>query len=111
MSSTLGEYTVGEPNSGHLQLAVSAAPFEYLELEHKDGIKALDFQGDVLVVPASHQSSATILAEYSVYDSGGILQTKLFTPALEPLNVSPGDKVEAVERPVGFLLTTKGDEP
>jgi hypothetical protein len=103
--SAIGTHTVSKRReSNSYRLAVAGEAFEHLDVSAGDRIKVLDAGDSVLLVPASHTAGATVLAEYGVYDCGDILQTTLFTPALEPLGVRDGDKVEVRPRPVGVGL-------
>lgn len=107
--TVLAQYTVGKKRDvNSLRLSISGEPFRHIGVSGGDRIKTLDSGDSVLIVPSTHPAVATVLADYGVYDTGDNLTTTLFTPALEPLGVSPGDSVLVRDSPVGLQLV-RGD--
>ena len=106
--SPISHYKVGEKaKTDCLRVALTDKSLQYVDVSAGDRVRVLDCGESVLVVPASHRSLTTVLAEYGVSGSSGSLQTNLFTPALAPLDVSPGDRVETFNQPVGIEVARR----
>jgi len=105
----LARHKVGRKRgAGTPSVTITGAPLESIGVGSDDRVKILNAESGVLVVPASQRPSMPVLTDYSVHVTRGKPHVHMFSPALEPLGVAPGDVVELHARPVGFEMK-RGD--